>query len=248
MIDLLIYLTIRLWNSALRAQYDHIFQYHVQFELQLNNFINSPNEIKNQNTFTNNTPNEHQNQDLDQNISQSQSPIKSQDENVVENRQSDSIVDSTELSQAGSDNVESDVNNSKQNIDNDNESESDDDSILEPMNKENENVDEVDMSDFPSFSSLIGDDFPKNLMIASRIISKLVTPHIYSFYEEHAILFVSMPLLNTIKNIKLFLETSNQNIVKSINTSVVCNEVDKIYYSHSFLLFSNSFPYLSIFS
>jgi len=62
-------------------------------------------------------------------------------------------------------------------------------------------------------------------MIISRIISKLVTPHIYSYYEEHAIVFVSTPLLNVITKIKLFFESSTQDIIESINTSAICNEL-----------------------
>lgn len=93
------------------------------------------------------------------------------------------------------------------------------------MQSEDFNCDVIDKMNSSSFSSSIANDFPKNLMIISRIISKLVTPHIYSYYEEHAIVFVSTPLLNVITKIKLFFESSTQDIIESINTSAICNEV-----------------------
>lgn len=216
---------------TLKLQCDQIFQYRDDFDFQLNNFINSTNENQFQNEYTNQKQNQNQiystinsiekTIDKDNNSDDNNDDKYSDNDNEINNDidENSSDADSDELFATALEIIES-HENTEQII----HDESDHDSILEPIGHESDQ-DDIDNIDLALLPSSIAEYFPRNLMIVSRIISKLVTPHIYSLYEERVVTFVSSPLLNAIKNIKLFYETSSQNIIQSINTSAMCNEV-----------------------
>jgi hypothetical protein len=92
---------------------------------------------------------------------------------------------------------------------------SDTDSILEPL----------DDDDFHR-----SNEFSSSVMVLSRIIFKMTSDHIYSFYENQLLTNLACPFLHAIQKIKILFDSNEQNL-KSIQTSELCSEVRNIMYA-----------------